>query len=90
MSTPDDDAAPTSLMAFWCYFWSRRTTFFGYIVIALGAMATSDVFAPAALKWILLANGILTSCLGHYNAFQIRKSQGDPAPLAPPPLEPKP
>jgi len=50
------------------YLWSRRTTAFGYIVISLGVIASSDgVFSVQTMKYILLVNGLLTACLGHYN-----------------------
>lgn len=58
------------------YLWRRRTTAFGYIVISLGVIASSDgIFSAQAMKYILLVNGILTACLGHYNN---RKQLGQP------------
>jgi hypothetical protein len=50
------------------YLWRRRTTVFGYIVISIGVIASSDgLFTPQTMKWLLLINGVLTACLGHYN-----------------------
>jgi hypothetical protein len=50
------------------YLWSRRTTAFGYFIVVLGVLAASDgIFSPAALKFIILANGVVMACLGHYN-----------------------
>lgn len=49
------------------YLWERRTTVLGYVVTTLGIMATSDLFTPTAIKWMLLINGIITGSLGHYN-----------------------
>lgn len=57
------------------YTWSRRTTVFGYIVISLGVIASSDgIFSAQTMKYILLTNGILTACLGHFNQSQIKKA----------------
>lgn len=52
------------------YLWERRTTVLGYVVTALGIMATSDLFTETQIKWFLLVNGILTAILGHYNNRQ--------------------
>lgn len=58
------------------FLWNRRTTVFGYIVISLGVIASTDgIFSTQTMKYILLANGILTACLGHYNN---RKKLGQP------------
>ncbi len=53
------------------YLWERRTTVLGYVVTALGIMATSDLFTATQIKWFLLINGILTATLGHYNNRQV-------------------
>lgn len=61
------------------YLWNARTTVFGYVQVTLGVLATTDgMFAPKALKWILLVNGILTACLGHYNNLRIRQAAARP------------
>jgi len=53
------------------YLWERRTTALGYVVTALGIMATSDLFTARQIKWFLLINGILLAILGHYNNRQV-------------------
>lgn len=64
-------------MNFLKYLWSRRTTAWGYIVIILGVLATSDgIFSPLVLKCLILANGVVTACIGHYNNSQIKKNDG--------------
>jgi hypothetical protein len=61
---------------YWHFLWTRRTTAFGYFQVVLGALAASDgIFSHRVLKFIILGNGILTACLGHYNAAQIRRTQ---------------
>jgi hypothetical protein len=66
------------------YLWKSRTTAFGYILTVLGVIAASDgLFSARGLKWILLVNGILTACLGHYNNLKIRQAAADVAPPAP-------
>ena len=66
------------------YLWNSRTTVFGYVQIVLGVLATTDgIFAPKALKWILLGNGILTACLGHYNNSVKNRQAENVAPAAP-------
>jgi len=56
--------------------WRARTTLFGYFGVILGVIATTDgLFSPKALKWIILINGILTACLGHYNNLRIRQAE---------------
>lgn len=64
------------------YLWRSRTTVFGYVQVVLGVLAATDgVFAPKALKFILLGNGIATACLGHYNNLKIRQAENvAPAP----------
>lgn len=58
-----------------CYLWSRRTTVFGYFVVILGVLAVSDgIFSPQQLKWIVLLNGIIVACMGHYNNDQLKKN----------------
>lgn len=55
------------------YLWSRRTTAFGYFIVILGVLAASDgIFSPAALKFIILGNGIVMACLGHYNNLRAK------------------
>lgn len=50
------------------YLWRRRTTTFGYVQAALGVLALSDgIFGPQALKYIVLANGLMLALLGHHN-----------------------
>lgn len=57
------------------YLWDSRTTLFGYLQVVLGVVAATDgVLAPRTLKWIILGNGILTACLGHFNNLQLRKA----------------
>ena len=57
------------------FIWNSRTTALGYFVIVLGVLAATDgMFSPKTLKWILLVNGILTACLGHYNNLRIRQA----------------
>jgi hypothetical protein len=48
----------------------------GYIGVILGVLAATDgVFSPHALKLILLGNGIVTACIGHYNNLKIRQAE---------------
>jgi hypothetical protein len=54
------------------YLWERRTTVLGYLVVVLGYLATSDQFSKEALGWIILANGLVTAILGHYNNSRIQ------------------
>ena len=60
------------------YVWSRKTTAFGYCVTVLGVLATSNVFPPTWLKYLLLANGLLTACIGHYNNAQLKRLREGP------------
>lgn len=56
------------------FLWIRRTTAFGYFQVILGVLAASDgVFAPKVLKWMILGNGCVTACIGHYNNSQLNK-----------------
>ena len=55
------------------YVWSRKTTAFGYFVVFLGVIATSSVVPPSVLPWVLLANGMITAGLGHYNNAQLKR-----------------
>ena len=57
------------------YLWERRTTVLGYLVVALGYLATSDKFSEDTLGWIILANGLVTAILGHYNNSKIKALQ---------------
>jgi len=53
------------------YLWSRRTTAFGYVQVVLGVLATAtEVFTHDVLKFIVLVNGLVTACIGHYNNSQ--------------------
>lgn len=52
------------------YLWSRRTTALGYLVVALGVLATSDLFSAHTIKVFLLIIGVSTAVLGHYNNSQ--------------------
>lgn len=57
------------------FLWNSRTTAFGYIQVIVGVLAATDgIFTPKALKFVILANGILTACLGHYNNLKIRQA----------------
>jgi hypothetical protein len=57
------------------YLWSRRTTVFGYVQVFLGVLAATDgIFAPHALKYVILANGLVTAGIGHYNNTQLKKN----------------
>lgn len=61
------------------FLWNARTTAFGYIQVIIGVLAATDgMFTPRALKWILLTNGILTACLGHFNNLRIRQAAAVP------------
>lgn len=65
------------------FLWNSRTTAFGYIQVVLGVLAASDgLFSVQVLKWIILINGILTACLGHYNNLRIRQAAAADAPPA--------
>lgn len=57
------------------FLWNSRTTAFGYIQVIVGVLAATDgIFTPKALKFVILTNGILTACLGHYNNLKIRQA----------------
>lgn len=57
------------------FLWNARTTVFGYAQVILGVLAATDgIFGSKALKIIILSNGILTACLGHYNNLRIRQA----------------
>ena len=57
------------------FLWNARTTVFGYLQVILGVLAATDgIFGSKALKIIILSNGILTACLGHYNNLKIRQA----------------
>lgn len=53
------------------YLWERRTTVLGYVVTILGILAASSKFTQSTVEWFLLANGIITALLGHYNNRQM-------------------
>ena len=58
------------------FLWNSRTTVIGYVGVILGVLASTDgVLSPHALKFILLGNGILTACVGHYNNLKIRQAE---------------
>lgn len=58
------------------YLWERRTTVLGYIQIVLGVIVTSQgMFSDDTLRWFVLANGIVTAVLGHYNNSKIKALQ---------------
>jgi len=61
------------LIAWLTYIWSRKTTAFGYFVVVLGVAATSNVFPPQTLKYVILTNGLLTAMIGHYNNSQLKR-----------------
>ena len=57
------------------FLWNSRTTVVGYMGVILGVLAASDgLFSPREVKLILLCNGILTACIGHYNNLKIRQA----------------
>lgn len=65
------------------FLWNSRTTLIGYVGVILGVLAATDgIFSAHTVKLILLGNGILTACLGHYNNLRIRQAaaNADPAP----------
>lgn len=63
--------------------WNRRTTTFGYLVVVIGVLAVSDgIFSPRTLKWIILVNGIVGACIGHYNQSQINKAAANVGPAS--------
>lgn len=58
------------------YLWDRRTTVLGYLQIVLGVLVTSQgTFSDDTLRWIVLANGVVTAILGHYNNSRIKALQ---------------
>lgn len=66
-------------MKFGAFLWRRRTTVFGYIQTTIGVLAVSDgIFSPHVLKYILLANGLLTAWLGHFNQSRLKKQGPNP------------
>lgn len=64
--------------------WASRTATLGYIMVTLGVLASADgIFSMRTIKMILLANGLATALLGHYNSM--RKRQADRAAAEPQP-----
>jgi hypothetical protein len=62
-------------MSILTYLWSRKTTVFGYVQVFLAVLATTDgVFPTSWLKFIILANGLVTAGIGHYNNSQLKKA----------------
>lgn len=58
--------------------WASRTATLGYIMVTLGVLASADgIFSTHTLRLMLLANGLVTALLGHYNSM--RKRQADRA-----------
>lgn len=56
------------------YLWENRTKVSGYAVVILGVLATSsNVLPPGLLKWIILTNGVVVACIGHYNDMQQKR-----------------
>ena len=65
------------------FLWNSRTTALGYVVVVLGVLAATDgIFSQRTLKIILLTNGIVTACLGHYNNLRIRQAAANVDPAA--------
>jgi hypothetical protein len=65
------------------FLWNARITIYGYVQVVLGVLAASDgLFAPRTLKLIILGNGILTACLGHYSDLK-RRQASNVAPVTP-------
>ena len=65
------------------FLWKARLTVYGYLQVVLGVLAATDgIFAPRTLRLIILGNGILTACLGHYNSLKTRQAE-NVAPSAP-------
>ena len=65
------------------FLWNSRTTFIGYAGVILGVLAATDgIFSAHTVKVILLINGIVTACVGHFNNMRIRQAaaNADPAP----------
>lgn len=57
------------------FLWNARTTAFGYFQVIIGVLAATDgVFTPRGLKFVILGNGLLTACLGHFNNLRIRQA----------------
>lgn len=54
------------------YLWAHRTTVLGYMVVVLGVLATSDLFAERTIKWFVLIIGVVTAVLGHHNNSQLK------------------
>jgi hypothetical protein len=70
------------------WLWSRRTTSIGYVQVTLGVLATAtDVLPAVAIKWIVLASGLMTALIGHHNVMKAkRESAAVEAVQAPPVL----
>jgi len=68
-----------TLIAWLVYVWSRKTTAFGYFVVILGVVATSSVVPKDWLPWVLLANGVITASLGHYNNAKLKRMAESPS-----------
>lgn len=61
------------------WFWTNRTRTFAFIQGLVATLATLDSFAPKTLKALLIANAVLTYCLGQFNSWsQNRSTQGAP------------
>lgn len=56
------------------WLWSRRTTSIGYVQVTLGVLATAtDVLPAVAIKWIVLASGLMTALIGHHNVMKAKR-----------------
>lgn len=60
--------------------WDNRTKVLGYLQVVIGALAVADpvilaqLLGPHGLKWVLLANGLLTAAVGHHNTLLAKRS----------------
>jgi len=61
----------TALKTIYDFFRSHGTKAIGFSQVTVGVLAVADgVFTDKALKWILLASGLLTAWRGYFNSRQ--------------------
>lgn len=62
------------MKSFLIMLWTERTRTFGFVqgLVALLA-ASTDIFEPPSIKWLLFINAVLTYVLGQFNSWQAKR-----------------
>jgi hypothetical protein len=56
------------------FLWTNRTRTLGFIGGVLGILAAStDIFSPQAIKYMLLTGSLLTYAVGQFNSWQANR-----------------